>query len=551
MSRDRNYGPAVDPSTRALRYTSASAIAAFNHGEYGGCHTRWWRRYVGGEKEPKGKALDLGLDIHDQLEHYLATTTDALGKIARPGKRFLPVPGPDLGVEVPIDEGKVTVDGIIPGGYTLAGVSIVGSIDLLNMRGSYINSVGELLADPVGTIEVHDHKTTSSMSRAKTPEQLIEVTQMPLYGEYVRRKYAGLSFIRLSHLYLLTDGAPMARKSSILVPVAVVQRRAEQIEQLIVEMGQVARIEKVADVPKCPNAGMKDSACQSFGRGCPFKDRCFSHVNAITRMRMSFIKKTIATGANTPASTPAASAAPAGIPLPPGNIPAPPGASTAAQPGGGAQPPPQTVVGPTGPVTLPDFYACNAIQGQPYVVDGVNTIFICRTDGRFSFGPTGSGAPILKNPGDIVIPGALPAQATTATAAVNAALAEAGASTTTTTKRGRKKAGEAAAGEAVEGIHLYINSMPTTINGLTMLDPYVAERVAEVNKSFGTIDPRVSQSNDDPLAFGKWKAIIGETVRINPPPPGRYLVFTNGNEVAAAVAEALIPLCVAATRGVR
>lgn len=547
-----------------IQSLSVSQMATADTTQFGGCLRKWGWEKIFDKKTKETKQQATGTQCHAELDHYVSTGEDALGRITRAGKRFLPLLGPDLRVEWGLNNmprppnDPVTGKQVhhFPGHESLllaGGIPLIGFIDLINFRGSYVSPAGELLADPAGTVEVIDHKTTSNFKWAKTADQLMGTIQMPGYGEFIRRLVPGIRFVRLSHIYYLTAGAPMARKVTTLVPVEQFPVRWAEIEAgVVVKMKAVAAAKRAEDIQ-----GFSDS-CDAF-RGCAHRAYCpqsnkTPKSNAMTRLRMSFIKKAIATGKSAAPSTPAAplAAVPAGIPPPPG-IPAPPGASVAAAP---SAPPAVT-------------YACMAIQGQPYVVGEVNTIFTCRTDDKFSFVPVVGGTPLLLAPADVIVPGAIPAHASAglvpppkpvATTAASDAVAAVGEATTPV-KRGRKKAtpsapsaeerAEEAAALGAPLLELYINCMPTVIDGLTMLDPYVAERVAEINKKFDTIDPRVNQGSGDPLGFGAWKAILGEAVRANPPPPGAYVALTYQNELAAAVVDALIPLCSTAVRGVR
>lgn len=557
-----------------IQSLSVSQIATADTRQFGGCLRKWGWEKIFGKKPKETKKQQTGTACHEQNEHYLSTGEDVLGPITRAGKRFMPLPGSDLRIEwglnnkprPPKDPATGKPVHHFPGHESLlhaGGIPLIGFIDVINFRGSYVSPEGELLADPAGTVEVIDHKTTGNFKWAKTADQLMQTIQMPGYGEFIRCLVPGIRFVRLSHIYYLTDGAPMARKVTTLVPVEQFPVRWAEIEaDVVVKMKAVAGAKRAEDIQ-----GFGDS-CDAF-RGCPHRAYCpqsnkTPKSNALTRLRMSFITKAIAAGGKKPASPtpavpPAAALAPVGIPPPPGRpaaVAAPAAAPAAAAPG---TPPPAAPPAVT--------YACMAIQGQPYVVREVNTIFTCRTDDKFSFVPVVGGVPFLLAPADVVIPGAIPAHASAglvpppkpvASAAASSAVAAVGEATTPV-KRGRKKAtaetvpasGEVAVTGAPDGLHLFINCMPTVIDGLSMLDPYVAERVAEINKSFATFDPRVSQGTEDPLAFGKWRALIGEAARNTPPAPGRYMVITNGNELAAAVVEALMPMCSTAVRGIR
>ena len=87
------------------------------------------------------------------------------------------------------------------------------------------------------------------------------------------------------------------------------------------------------------------------------------------------------------------------------------------------------------------------------------------------------------------------------------------------------------------GLILYINAIPST--PCPSLDSYVdalAERL-RVGYGQGAVDIRCAPDGS-PLAFGKWKGALAALAR-EAPPCGVYVVFTEGREIHAVVADAL------------
>ena len=74
------------PNAR-LNYLSVSQLKTASL-----CLRKWWLKKVAGLEEPKSAALEIGTEVHAQLEHYLKTGEDVLGEIARPALRYLPEP---------------------------------------------------------------------------------------------------------------------------------------------------------------------------------------------------------------------------------------------------------------------------------------------------------------------------------------------------------------------------------------------------------------------------------------------------------------------------
>ena len=150
-------------SNGVIASLSVSQISKFNEAEYGGCPRRWWLTKLGGEVEPVTKAMTAGVAWHAQDEHYLKTGEDVLGIHAMAGKHLMPLPGSDLFVEwglnnLPKPKGKH----YFPAEQSLlfaAKVPLIGFIDLLHVRGTYMDGQGGLVRDPSNTGEVWDHKS--------------------------------------------------------------------------------------------------------------------------------------------------------------------------------------------------------------------------------------------------------------------------------------------------------------------------------------------------------------------------------------------------------
>jgi hypothetical protein len=279
VERDRKYlGKAVENGV--LKYTSVSALAMFNPAEYGGCNRRWYLRYVDGRKEEKSKARDLGDDVHEQLKHYLRTGEDVLGKEARAGMRFIPTPGSDLLVEEEFEE-------LLGKPFAIAGVPLVGYIDVINPRGEWLDNDGKLQQDPPNTIEVIDWKTTSNLANAKHASELIKTTQMSVYGALVVEGVTGTEWVRLSHGVFGTRKRE-ARKESTRAGLTELAEQRYITERLVGEMKHVAAETDYKKVN--PNW----EACDAW-RGCPHKALC-PRVDATRKEQimslLSKIKKT-------------------------------------------------------------------------------------------------------------------------------------------------------------------------------------------------------------------------------------------------------------------
>lgn len=551
-----NLGPAVHPVTRELRYTSVSAIQKGDPNEYGGCMMRWYLRYVARLPEAQTTSQARGERADEQLNFYLSTGQDVLGPNLRVGRHLLPAPGADLVVQAPL-------------GFARAdGVPLIGNIDWVNPRGTYVSPKGVLLSDPSDTIEAGDNKTTSNLVYAKTEEQIANSTQMIGYGQELSLRWPTLKYVRLSHVTFQFGKTKDAVKKTVLIPVATVKRRWEEKGDLVIRrLKGIAKLQSYKDVPK------NDKACNAYNKVCPHLRNCFNspierlkaaHANAEKGSRVSLLSKVKATGASE---------------------------------SNGLPPRPRFEVKDES--TSPDrpkgsgLIAAHAIQGQPYrLPSGAVGIFLTAVSGKFSFLPVAGGAPLQLDPLDpivlttieaaeptppvpVVAFPPLPPAATAPTPVVPAppvlsapvplppapTLAAPWAATPPLpplevpateekTKLPRKAKAVKEAKEAsnveetnstVGGIHLYVNAIPG--GPFTSLDYYIRSAVRQVEETFDVADIRCAPNAESPLAFGKWKGVLAAMVRTQPPSEGAYVAFTRGNELAETVVEALAPLC--------
>ncbi len=219
---------------------------------------RWYYRKVMGLPEPSTAAQQAGTDGHSQIEHYLTTGEDVLGSVARAGREFMPARG-ELMIESPIE-----------GVLDVRGVPVVGFIDCAHKRREYVKEDGEIAHDPAGRIEVIDWKFTGSVARFEgATRKDVDTVPMALYGAWAVR-HARAEWIRLSHVYFLTKGRPRARKVSLLVLPADIDKRLERIGTVVDGMKSAALAKSAEDVPCNPGA------CEAFGKRnpCTYRLRC-------------------------------------------------------------------------------------------------------------------------------------------------------------------------------------------------------------------------------------------------------------------------------------
>lgn len=165
-----------------LATVSASQVEAYRR-----CPRYWYNRSILKIPEPTSPAQARGKLIHSVIEEYLKTgqievegnDTERIEaiEIARAGLENLPPPSPGLLIEEYIE---------IP---TYAdGPLWIGYIDLCDVDQFYIG----------------DHKTTSDFRYVKTPNQLVENTQMSSYAWWLFQLKESANEVKIEHLYFRT-----------------------------------------------------------------------------------------------------------------------------------------------------------------------------------------------------------------------------------------------------------------------------------------------------------------------------------------------------------
>lgn len=262
MSDDTEHTHAVIDGV--IQHVSPSQIETFDPETFGGCETKWWFRKVLRVPVTQTVAQGLGTAMHSEIESYLETGVDTLGRLARSGKRFMPRPREFLFVEV--NAGKLHP-------VHVAGIRVDQRIDVVNYSGRYVDDNGDTHDDP-DCVEVEDWKSTSSMQYAKNAEELRRSVQMVSYGVWVasRARYwleqeIDLKRVRLSHGVFVTRGASAARKTTTTIGLEELATKWQRVEGVVERMKGVARLKVVADVPR------NLSACDAYG-GCPFREIC-------------------------------------------------------------------------------------------------------------------------------------------------------------------------------------------------------------------------------------------------------------------------------------
>ncbi len=144
----------------------------------------------------------------------------------------------------------------------------MGHIDLYrHFAPQYIDEDGQTGYDPPNTREVKDWKTSKDVAKwAKSGQDLKKTIQMPYYGKFalddIRPGQPQPDFVRLSHVYMQTQGVPASKKSTILMS-------RDEIEHEWLRIRSKVRMIKDIVKETDPNAVPGNTrSCVAFGKPC-------------------------------------------------------------------------------------------------------------------------------------------------------------------------------------------------------------------------------------------------------------------------------------------
>lgn len=615
-----DIGPAV--LNGILRRVSVSQVTAFDPEQYGGCNRRWFLETVQGLKSADTIATRTGKEVHSQIEHYLRTGEDALGMIARQGKHFIPTPDPRYLIEhgfgtastvklldewrervarvdvngndgADVDEAvtwqrEVLNPGIV-GALVAEDVPFIGYIDLVNPTGVWLNNEGEVKVDPLGTIELVDWKTSSSIvSYGKAAHELVNTVQMIGYAQWAHGQYPKAEWFRISHGYMQTKGHD-AQKKSALIDLATVNTRWQTVVSSVREMRDVAKESDHLKVE--PN----HASCGAY-RGCPHRALCprsaenvFADMFGAGRNAMGLLDKLKKGAAAAPATT-------GGHSTPQGHVAPARDAETAAKaaiaaeveklkaeergvcavdgeiltPNNSSKLPSGQVVH-VGCVTPPDAPKSGTVNSAalPVSAESMASLSPEVAKAAETFAKPAETAPATtarrKRIGSKPVepkaetthnPPAGPVFDAVADAALLKAFHEAqaeGQAQIDSGPNGSKETlgDDVQAGYGLNNLFLYVDvvfsgTIPMPVKALEM---YIVTLCAEIADHFKVSDLRFAPS-DSLIGFGKWKGALAAAVRAAPPPAGMYtLRGVRESEIKQVVLEALEPLCQVVVRG--
>ncbi len=237
-----------------VRPVSPSQIATFQE-----CQRKWAWRNIAKVVLPPHKSASLGTEVHAQLETYLGggsfDFTRATGDIAASAIGLLPPPL-SKGVEI---EKKFTFTSAA--GYIYHGFMDLNGPDSSVFPG--IQNTGLFL-----TPFVSDHKSTSNLAYAKTPEDLKTDPQGVIYAKAVFEKYPAAQQADLIWTYILTRGAKKAKRTHLRVLKADVEKEFAKLEITVSDL--VTTHQAQTDPLSLPP---NTAACGNYG-GCPYRAYC-------------------------------------------------------------------------------------------------------------------------------------------------------------------------------------------------------------------------------------------------------------------------------------
>src|SRR5258708_3501232 len=105
-----------------IKRLSVSQIETFDPITPFGCNRRWWFKYVAHMPDPGSAATGLGTQVHAEIERYLKTGENCLGKIALEGKHLIDAIKPHA---------LLVEHEMKPGELDLLGIPFAGKIDVV------------------------------------------------------------------------------------------------------------------------------------------------------------------------------------------------------------------------------------------------------------------------------------------------------------------------------------------------------------------------------------------------------------------------------------
>lgn len=254
------------------------------------CRAKWaWSR-IARVPRIEGESAKLGTEVHTQLEGYLAgkpfdfTHEEGAGYIAAAGVHLLPEPNsPGMQIETEFRFQSPRTKFVWNGRIDLE-IEDSGIIPGLSEDGG-----------PTGVPAILDHKSTSAVRWAKTPETLKWDVQANLYAYAAIVKFRKPS-VDLVWTYYQTKGSRSAHRVHLRVHSDHAAKAFRLIEDVAIEMAAyidraksyVASVEGPPDIRGWvrENVPKNPGACRAYG-GCPYGSVCQLSLQERMRANMS------------------------------------------------------------------------------------------------------------------------------------------------------------------------------------------------------------------------------------------------------------------------
>ena len=222
------------------------------------CERKWAWKYIDEVYTEANAAAEFGTEVHGRLEDWLkdkkVPDDDRAGKLAQVMIPHLPAPH-------------------------LVKPEYVERKFRLKIEELYFTGIVDLTMPDDEIPIVMDHKTTSDLRWAKTPESLIVDPQATLYAYWAFVHFPGVQKVGLQWTYGVTRGSPRATPVERIVTKSEIEPRLVQSLQSAREMDLIRQ-----SGVRALEVSYDASACEAFG-GCPFKEKC----NLSAKERMNAI----------------------------------------------------------------------------------------------------------------------------------------------------------------------------------------------------------------------------------------------------------------------
>lgn len=239
------------------------------------CPRKWGYSYIDKLSEPSSMGAAIGTHGHKCVERWYANDTikviEALalaapdscgtggGNTVRRCVRSLLASG-----QLPSREANLTAEKMLVIDNPDHHVRWWGFADLVNLGCA-------ILAPIAGEADawVYDHKFTSDLKYALTPDQLREDVQAIVYASWALQERPDLSRVGLQWTYTQRRGAATVRPVRVILTRAEVTDRMSMFDDVV---GSMIKRASGSDI-KSSNLPQNWDSCEAFG-GCAFRDRC-------------------------------------------------------------------------------------------------------------------------------------------------------------------------------------------------------------------------------------------------------------------------------------